>query len=96
MIREEASKIMPGLDFTIDSLEKNENGKCPVLDFKVWKEKREDGSTKIRHTFYEKKVMSPLVFHTKDTFSWRSKIVTLSEKVTRRLRNIDQDHKRRT
>ena len=42
-MREEASKIMPGLDFTIDSPEKNEDGKCPVLDFKVWNEKREPG-----------------------------------------------------
>ena len=89
MIRCEASKIMPGLDFTVDSPEENEDGKCPVLDFKVWKEKREDGSIKIRHTFYEKKVMSLLVFHSKGAFSWRSKIVTHSMEVVRRLRKMD-------
>ena len=65
-----------------------------MLDLKVWKETAGDGNILIRHTFYEKEVTSPLVFHAKGAYTWRSKLVTLAEEVTRRLRNMDRVHER--
>ena len=44
------------------------------------------------HTYYEKVVTAPLVFHTKGAHPWRSKLVTLGEEVRRRLRNMDVRH----
>ena len=75
LIREEANVQVKGLKFTVDSQEKNPDGKCPMLDLKVWKEQTEEGVT-IRHTFFEKDVSSPLVFHAKGAHTWRSKLVT--------------------
>ena len=92
LVREEANKIIPGLQFTIDCQEKNPDNKCPMLDLKVWKEVGQDGITTIHHTFYEKEVTAPLVFHAKGAHPWRSKLVTLGEKVRRRLRNTDSSH----
>ena len=63
-----------------------------MLDLKVWKEVGEDGIAVVRHTFYEKDVSAPLVFHAKGAHTWRSKLVTLSEEVRRRLRNTDRLH----
>ena len=46
----------------------------------------------IRHTFFEKKMTSPLVFHARSAYNWRAKIVTLGEEVKRRLMNSDRQH----
>ena len=35
LIREEASRLVKGLDFTADCQERNSDGKCPMLDLKV-------------------------------------------------------------
>ena len=64
LIREQADRIIPGLAFTMDLPEDNANGKCPMLDLKVWVEK-EGESCIICHTFYEKDISAPLVFHAK-------------------------------
>ena len=53
-----------------------------------------EGAVIIRHTFYEKSVTAPLVFHSKSAHTWRSKLVTLAEEVRRRLRNTDKRHSR--
>ena len=81
--------------FTVDSQEQLSDNKCPMLDLKVWKEKDHGGQTVIRHTFYEKEVTSPIVFHARGAHTWRSKLVTLLEEVNRRLRNMDRKHPRK-
>ena len=62
-----------------------------MLDIEVWTEREGDWS-KIRHSFYEKPTTLPMVFHAKGAFEWRSKIVTMSEELRRRLRNSDKRH----
>ena len=60
----------------------------------MWLERKEgSGNLKIRHTFYEKAVTAPTVFHSRAAYNWRSKLVTLSEEMRRRMRNMDADHK---
>ena len=81
------------MQVTFDIPEKHEDLRCPVLDLAVRLEPREvSGNLKIRHTFYEKAVSAPTVFHSKAAYNWRSKLVTLSEEMRRRLRNMDTDH----
>ena len=45
LIREVASKLVEKLNLTVDCSAQNEDGRCPVLDFKVWlKETRTEQS----------------------------------------------------
>ena len=39
LIRKGATMLVKGLSFTVDSQEIHEDGRCPMLDLKVWKEK---------------------------------------------------------
>ena len=80
MIQEMASMLVPGISFTIDLPENYNNGKVPMLDTQVWTEPTAKGQgTKVRHTYYEKKVTSPLVFHNGGACSAKQKIITLAE-----------------
>ena len=62
-----------------------------MLDLQVWMEE-EGGNSKIRHSFYQKPSTSPLVFHAGGAHTWRSKIITLSEEMRRRLLHMDSGH----
>ena len=88
MIREEADRIIPGLEFTTDLSSDNKDSRCPRLDLKVWAEKEGEGCV-IWHTCYEKEISAPLVFHAKASHSWRTKIVVLSEELRKRIRYMD-------
>ena len=65
-----------------------------MLDICVWKERKrlEGPGTVIRHSFYEKPTSSPTVFHGRGAISIKSKIVTLSEEIKRRMANMDRLH----
>ena len=91
LLREEGSRLVKGLSFTVDCQERNPDGKCPMLDLKVWKETEGDCAT-IRHMFYETEVTSPLVFHAKGAHTWKLNLVRLGEEVRRRLQNTDRKH----
>ena len=56
--------IIPCLTFTSDLAEDNIDERCLMLDLKVWAETG-DGACVIHHTFYEKEISAPLVFHNK-------------------------------
>ena len=57
----------------------------------MWAE-QEDGHPRIRHSFYEKPITSPLVFHGRGACATRQKIVTLAEEIKRRILNMDPYH----
>ena len=75
--------LIKGIKLTYDLPELNDSGKCPVLDTVMWKETNTEGKATVRHGFYEKTMASPIVFHRRSAYSWRSKIVTLGEEVRR-------------
>ena len=91
LIRELSDKLIPGLKFTKDLPELHASGRCLMLDIQVWLEKRK-GYSVIRHSFYQKEITSPLVFHAQGAHSWRSKLITLAEEMRRRYLHMDQDH----
>ena len=49
-------------------------------------------ATPITHSYYEKDVTNPLVFHSRGAYPWRSKIVILGEEAKRRMLNMDRLH----
>ena len=57
----------------------------------MWAE-QEDGHPRVRHSFYEKPITSPLVFHGRGACATRQKIVTLAEEIKRRMLNMDPLH----
>ena len=79
LVVEKSSKVLSGIRFTADFPECNESGRIPVLDLEVWATRTEEGKARIRHTFYEKAIASPSVFHSKAAYGWRSKIVRRDE-----------------
>ena len=93
-LQEVANCLMKGLKFTTDLPEVHHNLKCPMLDVQVWLEPRvEEGQVaRVRHTFYEKPMASPLVFHSRSAYNWKAKVVTLSKEVKRRLMNMDRSN----
>ena len=62
-----------------------------MLDVSVWLD-REEGYPRVRHSFYEKPITSPLVFHGRGACASRQKIVTLAEEIKRRMLNMDTEH----
>ena len=62
-----------------------------MLDLEVWSEVRE-GKSIIRHSFYEKPITAPMVFHALGAHSWRTKIVTMSEEMRRNPLHMDEYH----
>ena len=88
---EMASLLLPGIRFTTDLPSRYQSGKVPMLDLQVWIERSGPG-TIIRHTYYEKQVTSPLVFHNRGACPTRQKIVVLAEEAKRRLYNQDRQH----
>ena len=62
-----------------------------MLDVSVWLDRKE-GHPRIRHSFFEKPITSPLVFHGRGACASRQKIVTLSEEIKRRMLNMDPVH----
>ena len=71
-IRELASRLVPGIHFTKDLPENNPEGRVPMLDVAVWLDKK-DGYPRIRHSFYEKPLTSPLVFSQKGSLCIKAK-----------------------
>ena len=63
LIWQVGNTLVPGLKLTIDLTELPDDGKCPMLDIKVWKEDTKEGFSVVRHSFYQKPTTSPLVFH---------------------------------
>ena len=82
--------IFPFLNFTIVLGEDFVDGKLPSLDTKIWVQ---DG-WKILFEFFEKTMASNLMVEAGSALSKDVKMATLSEEITRRLRNtsLDLDH----
>lgn len=63
-----------------------------MFDVQVWTETRVEGQCQVRHTFFEKSMASPFVFHSRSSYNWKAKILTLGEEVKMRLMNMDRTH----
>ena len=86
LMGEVASLLVPGISFMVDLPSRYPTKKVPMLDLQVWTEVSGQG-TKIRHTYYEKKVTSPIVFHSRGACPTKQKVIVLAEETKRRLYN---------
>ena len=94
LLVETASSVIKGIKLTSDLPELHDNDRCPMLDIEVWAEREGENMT-IRHSFYEKPVTSPMVFHANGVYDWRCKLVTMSEELRRRLLHMDGKHSKK-
>ena len=90
-----ASSLIPGIKFIEDLSSRYPGRKVPMLDLQVWTESKGLG-TQIRHTYYEKTVTSPLVFHSRGACPTKQKIIILAEETKRHLYNQDRSTQLKT
>jgi hypothetical protein len=81
------NEIFPFLNFTIELGEDFSDGKLPSLDTKIWVM---DG-WRVLFQFFEKTMTTNLMVEAESALSREIKLSTLSEEVTRRLRNTSLD-----
>ena len=77
------NEIFPFLNFTIELGEDFPDGKLPSLDTKVWV----IGGWRVMFEFFEKTMATNLMVEANSALSREVKMSTLSEEVSRRLRN---------
>ena len=66
------------------------DNKLPLLDLKVWLEKK-DGKRVVIHEFYQKEVSSKTTTHARSTLPWKTKHTILVQQAVRILRNCSQN-----
>ena len=90
-MRTAVDSIIPWLQFTSDEPGQHESATVPMLDLQVWvrhpRVEDELGFDTLGWSFYEKATSSDRVLRASSAYGWRSKIVTLTMEVFRRMRN---------
>ena len=89
-MRTAADQIIPWLDFTVDYPELHADNTVPMLDLQVWVRHPDpltEGHDALGWSFFEKATSSDKVLRASSAYNWRSKIVTMTMEVWRRLRN---------
>ena len=66
-------------------------GRVPILDMEVWISRDEEGVSKIRWSFYEKKMKNRFVMMRESAVGMEAKRRTLVQEVVRKMRNCDRD-----
>ena len=94
-VRKMANTILPFIVMEETVASECLERKLPVLDFKIWQEKRknEEGKneTVICHEYYENPMSSQLMMMMRSAMPHRTKIVSLSQEVIRRQRNTSRN-----
>ena len=79
------NSINPDLQFTVETQDDFERQRLPTLDFELWKE-----GNLIRHSYFQKKMKTPLVIMERSAMSQQQKVQILSNELLRRLSNVQQ------
>ena len=91
-IRDAANSAIPWLSFTFDHPALHDSKMVPCLDLQLWvhhpqHEEQGLGADTLAWSFYEKSTSSSKVMRATSAFTWRCKLVTMSNEVVRRMRN---------
>ena len=89
------SSIDEDIQLTWDAPGNNQSGRMPVLDLEIWMEKDQEGTSKIRFSFYEKPMASEYVIMKSSGLFWQTKRSSLAGEVSRRRLNMDDTAWRR-
>ena len=87
-----ANSIHPSIEVEIDCPSRHHDGKLPILELKVWIEKRirdgeSQGENRVLHEYYSKEISSAYAINARSALSWRSKRTILTQEVLRVLLN---------
>ena len=82
--------IHPSIPLEVDFPSNHEDGKMPILDLKVWTERKEN-KTIIMHEFYSKGISSKAVINAKLAIPWSTKCTALTQEVLRVLLNCSKE-----
>ena len=91
------SCIIPGITFTVDYPDNNANGKVPMLDFMLWKEREDNPENPgemrecLKYSFYEKPATNPKVMDAESAMPQGMKIATLTQEGVHRLCNSSRE-----
>ena len=72
MIADIANSLEPCIQVTVDTPERSEDGRLPVLNLKVWMDEN-----KVVHSFYKKKVSSPFTILKRSAIAYSIKKSTI-------------------
>ena len=86
VLKDIANSIMPCIQMEADWPSKNEDGKLPILDLKVWT----SNSGNILYTHYEKPMASKSILHTKSAHTESCKRSVHTQEVLRRIMNCSK------
>ena len=67
------------------------DSKLPLLDIKMWVEKKENSKVRIMHEFFQKEVSSKLVVHARSSLPWTAKRTVLTQEILRVLLRCSPD-----
>jgi hypothetical protein len=83
-----ADGIHTSIKVEVDYPSKHDDKKIPILDLKVWTERRE-GSSVVLHEFYTKEISSKAVIHPRSAMPYRTKRTIMTQEVLRVLLNCN-------
>ena len=93
-VRLMANSILPFIQMKEEVASDCPEEKLPMLDFRVWKENKENEEGEIEiiihHEFYEKPMSSKLVMMERSALPTRMKITTLTQEIIRRQKNTSR------
>ena len=93
-LREMANSLEPDIRMKEDVGSNYTDNKLPMLDVKLWVEKKEGGGEEIMYNFYEKPMVSKIVLMERSSLPIKSKIQILVQEVVRRKRNTSPNEKK--
>ena len=99
IIKQIGNNIHPSIQLETDCPSKHSDSKLPLLDIKIWIEKKEDGESdttsntysKIMHEYYYKEVASKSVINARSSLPWEAKRTTITQEILRILLRCSPD-----
>ena len=85
-VKSVADGIHTSIKVEVDYPSKHVDKKVPILDLKVWTEKRE-GTSVVVHEFYSKEISSKSVIHPRSAIPYKTKRTIMTQEVLRVLLN---------
>ena len=93
-IQKIGNMIHQSIQLTYDCPSKNEDGKLPILDVKMWVEE-EEGRQTIAHEFYQKEISTKHVIHSRSAMPRKQKRTILTQEAIRILQRNKEEKDRK-
>ena len=92
LVRRIDNEIRRSIQLEVDYPSKYQDNKFPILDLKVWLQKRIlDGRRRIMYEYYEKEISSKWMIHAEAALAMQTKRTIITQQLLRVLLNCSQD-----